>query len=218
MPITLLDFVVLGVVFVSAFLAMVRGFTREVLSVVSWAGAAAATVYFFPDVRDWARAEFKVDPPIIADIVTGAGIFLTTLILVSLVTMRISDMILDSRIGPLDRTLGFIYGAARGFLLTVIAFLFFIWLVPDRGQPNWVREAQTLPLLQGAGEALMAFLPEDPEATILKQLKGRAGASEPEPTEPPDAEPSRPAEPSHGAAPKTERQNIQQLLDGKGKR
>ena len=42
MPITLLDGVLVGFTLVSAVLAMVRGFSREVLSIASWVAAAAA--------------------------------------------------------------------------------------------------------------------------------------------------------------------------------
>src|ERR1700754_4820210 len=125
MPITLLDFIVLGVILISALLAMVRGFTREVLSIASWAAAAAATVYFLDDVREFAHAQINIEPKILADVIAGAAIFLITLLAVSLVPMRLSDFILDSRVGPFDRALGFLYGGARGFLLAVIAFLFF---------------------------------------------------------------------------------------------
>ena len=51
-------------------------------------------------------------------------------------------MILDSRVGALDRTLGFLFGLGRGLIIVVVAFLFFAWLVPDRSQPEWVRERQ----------------------------------------------------------------------------
>jgi len=56
MVITGLDFIVVAVMLISALLAMVRGLTREVLSIASWVVAAGATLYFFPrfqqDVRD----------------------------------------------------------------------------------------------------------------------------------------------------------------------
>ena len=58
------------------------------------------------------------------------GIFLLTLLIVSMVTVRFSDMVLDSRVGALDRTLGFLFGLARGLIIVVVAFLFFAWLVP----------------------------------------------------------------------------------------
>jgi membrane protein required for colicin V production len=204
MPIALLDLIVLGIVLISALLAMVRGFTREVLSIASWAAAAAATLYFLPDVRDWARATLNLQPEILADVIAGAGIFLITLLLVSLVTMRLSDFILDSRVGPFDRALGFLYGGARGLLLAVVAFLFFNWLVPERSQPSWVVDSASKPLLESTGESLLAMLPEDPEATILKQLKGIPGTGS-EPAAVPDTDPANPAPPPvEGAAPPPE--------------
>jgi membrane protein required for colicin V production len=202
MPIALLDFIVLGIVLISALLAMVRGFTREVLSIASWAAAAAATLYFLPDARELARAQIGLQPEILNDVIAGAGIFLITLLLVSLVTMRLSDFILDSRVGPFDRALGFLYGGARGLLLAVVAFLFFNWLVPERSQPSWVVDSASKPILESTGESLLAMLPDDPEATILKQLKG-VGTGEPGTV--PDADPAAPsAPPVEGAAPPPE--------------
>jgi membrane protein required for colicin V production len=203
MPITLLDLIVLGVILLSALLAMIRGFTREVLSIASWAAAAAATIYFLPDVRDWARTQIDLEPKILADVIAGAGIFLITLMLVSLVTMRLSDFILDSRVGPFDRALGFLYGAGRGLLLAIIAFLFFAWLVPERSQPTWVADSASRPLLESAGQSLLAMLPEDPEATILKRLKGIPGTGDPATV--PDSDPAAPgAPPVEGGAPPAE--------------
>ncbi len=60
------------------------------------------------------------------------GVFLGTLLIVSIITVRISDMMLDSRVGALDRTLGFLFGLGRGLIIVVVAFLFFAWLVPAR--------------------------------------------------------------------------------------
>ena len=92
------------------------------------------------------------------------------MIIVSIITVRISDAILDSKVGALDRTLGFFFGAARGVLLCVVAFLFFSWLVPEKGQPSWVLEAKTRPFLQSTGEQLMAMLPEDPLNTLQDRV------------------------------------------------
>ncbi|MFD1702633.1 CvpA family protein, partial [Methylopila henanensis] len=177
MTITLLDVILIGVMLISAVLAMVRGFTREVLSIASWVAAAAATIVAFEPARALAREHIKFNPPQIADVVAAGGVFIVTLLVVSFITMKISDAILDSRIGPVDRTLGFMFGAARGLLLIVIAFLFFSWLVPEKGQPDWFRTAQSKPMLQSAGDQLLALLPEDPESTILQRLKRRDGAA-----------------------------------------
>ena len=164
-----LDLGLLAIVLVSALLSMVRGFTREVLAIASWAAAAIAAYYFYPLVLP--TVANYIEKPQIAMVVSVALVFFATLIVVSIITVKLSDAILDSKVGALDRTLGFVFGAARGFLLGVVAFLFFNWLVPTKTQPEWVSNARTRPLLQMTGEDLMAMLPDDPENTILKRLK-----------------------------------------------
>jgi membrane protein required for colicin V production len=185
MPITLLDLILLVVMLVSALLAMIRGFIREVLSIAAWAVAAIVTVLFFNKLLPVAQSFFNNE--IVAKAAVGAGLFLGTLLLASILTVRISDMILDSRVGALDRTLGFIFGLGRGLIIVVVAFLFFAWLVPDRSQPDWVRNAKSRVVLQSTGEWLMTMLPDDPESTILKRLK----RPKPDEQDPPDAAPDR---------------------------
>lgn len=174
--ITGLDVILIVVMLISAILAMVRGLTREVLSIASWIGAAVATLVLFPRLQPFAREQ--LDPDWLADILTAGGIFILTLIIVSFITLRLSDMILDSRIGALDRSFGFVFGLARGGLLVVIAYLFFAWLVPPETQPDWIRNARSQPILQQAGDALIALLPEDPERAILDRVRGELGGAD----------------------------------------
>ena len=171
MPITLLDLIVIGVMLISALLAMVRGFTREVLSIAAWVAAAAAALFLHPYVLPYLTPYIKNGT--VAQLAAGGAVFIVVLIVVSFITIRISDMILDSRIGAIDRTLGFVFGAARGLLLAIVAFLFFAWLVPDRSQPVWVQEAKSKPLLLSGGNWLMNLLPNDPESEILKRLRAQ---------------------------------------------
>jgi len=178
MPITLLDIILIAVMLISALLAMIRGFMREVLSIAAWGIAAVVTLYSYPKLLPFARTYFNNDI-VAAGVVVGA-VFLTTLLIVSIITVRFSDMVLDSRIGALDRTLGFLFGLGRGLIIVVIAFLFFAWLVPERSQPEWVRSAKSRVVLQGTGDWLMSMLPDDPESTILKRLKKpKPGEEEP---------------------------------------
>jgi membrane protein required for colicin V production len=169
MPITILDLVLLAVMLISCLLAMVRGFMREILSIAAWGIAALTTLYSFSKLLPTAQTYFNNDT--IARVAVVGGVFIGTLIVVSVITVRISDMILDSRIGALDRTLGFLFGLGRGLLIVVVAFLFFSWLVPDKQRPDWVNGAKSRVVLQGTGDWLMSLLPDDPENTILKKFK-----------------------------------------------
>src|SRR3954466_4823610 len=169
MPVTILDLVLIGVMLVSGLLAMVRGFMREVLSIAAWGAAALVTLYAFSKLLPTAKTYFNNDT--VAAVVVVAGTFIATLVVVSIITVRISDMILDSRIGALDRTLGFLFGLARGLLIVVVAFMFFSWLVPDKQRPDWITSAKSRTVLDGTGQWLMSLLPDDPENTILKRFK-----------------------------------------------
>jgi membrane protein required for colicin V production len=177
MPLTLLDIVLLLVMLVSALLAMVRGFMREVLSIASWAAAAILTLYAFPRLKPVALQYVSND--LAASAIVIVGVFLGTLLVVSIITIKISDMILDSRVGALDRTLGFLFGLARGLVIVVVAFLFFAWLVPEKSWPEWVRSAKSRVVLQSTGQALMSLLPDDPEG-YLRRLRRPRDEQEPQ--------------------------------------
>ncbi len=194
MPITWLDFLLLGVMLISGLLAMIRGFMREVLSIAAWATAAIATVLLYNRVLPIAKANIAND--IIASVLVIGGIFLLTLLLVSIITVRVSDMILDSRIGALDRTLGFLFGLARGLIIVVVAFLFFSWLVPSNKQPDGVRNAKSRVVLENTGEWLQGLLPQDMDNYLSQWFKRRPRGDE---QEPPDAPPDQRSELGPGA-------------------
>ncbi len=188
MPITLLDIVLIVVMLVSGLLAMVRGFMREVLSITAWVLAAAVTLYSYGKLLPYAKQYFNND--IVAAVAVVGGVFLITLLVVSVLTIRVSDMVLDSRVGALDRTLGFLFGLGRGLIIVVVAFQFFTWLVPDRSQPDWVKGAKSRVVLAGTGQWLLSMLPDDPESTILNKFK----RPHPEDTDTPDAAPDQHSE------------------------
>jgi membrane protein required for colicin V production len=190
MPVTLLDIFLLVVMLISGLLAMIRGFMREVLSIAAWGIAALVTVYAFPKAS--ALAQQYVGNEMASKGVAIVGVFLVTLLVISIITVRISDMILDSRVGALDRTLGFLFGLARGFLIVVIAYTFFDWFVPAK-KPDWIQNSKSLVVLKESGDWLKRQLPEDPEGTILKWRKPKQ-----ENQEPPDTGPQR-----SDAAPRT---------------
>src|SRR3974377_2536521 len=123
MPITLLDVILLIVMLVSGLLAIVLGFMREILWIGAWGVAALVTLYSYSRVLPIAKQYISSD--MVAAGASVAGVFLITLLIVSVITVRISDLVLDSRVGALDRTLGFLFGLGRGVIIVVVAFLFF---------------------------------------------------------------------------------------------
>jgi membrane protein required for colicin V production len=178
MPITLLDLILLVVMLISGLLAMIRGFMREVLSIAAWLIAAIVTLWAYPRLSPVVHHYFNSKMVSIA--LTVGVVFLVTLLVVSIATVKISDMVLDSRVGALDRTLGFLFGLGRGLIIVVVAFIFFAWLVPPKARPTWVQNAKSRVVLEATGNWLRSLLPEHPEKDILEKLK-RPGLDEPNP-------------------------------------
>jgi membrane protein required for colicin V production len=182
MPITLLDILLLVVMLISGLLAMIRGFMREILSIGAWIVAAVVTLYGYSRVLPLAKSYFSSD--MVALAATIGGIFLLTLLIVSILTVRVSDMILDSRVGALDRTLGFLFGLGRGLFVVVVAYVFFTWLVPPHSRPTWVKEAKSAVMLESTGEWLKSVLPENLDATISNLRRHKPIDQEPPDTVP----------------------------------
>lgn len=170
-PLTYLDALVIAVCFISGLLAMYRGLSRELLSILSWLVAGIAVLYFYFTQENIAKdvAEQMGTQVQIAQIAICAIIFLIVLILVHLLTSRISDAVLDSGVGMVDRLLGFIFGVARGFLLIVIPFMMFDWFLfsshylenrdtPTVEIPEWVDKAKSRDAIASTGRSITALL------------------------------------------------------------
>ncbi len=191
-----LDIGLIAVILISALLSMLRGFTREVLAIAAWVVAALAAWKFYPRLMPTLLPH--VHKPIIAIALAAAIIFLVVLVLVSILTVRISDLVLDSKIGAVDRSLGFVFGAARGLLLCVVAFLFFNFLMQDKKLPDWAAHARSTPMLASLSQSLQNMIPADAADSVYQTID----KIKPGPVNNTNAtEPSAPAPAAPAAAP-----------------
>lgn len=176
MPVQGLDILLIVIMIFSGFLAMLRGLTREMLSIMSWALAALVTLFAYTYFKNDVRS--LIDTPMLADALLIVFVFILALILFSLVTINISERVLDSRVGAVDRTLGFVYGLVRGLILVVIAYLIIGQVVDKQTFPAWVTAARSLPLIESTGEGIKSLLPDNPESLFNKRDKPAAPAQE----------------------------------------
>jgi membrane protein required for colicin V production len=161
-----LDLAILAVILLSAVFAFARGFVREVLSIAAWVGAALITLYGF----DWVypvTARF-VATPLLTDLITAAGLFLISLIILTIITGGAARFVQSSALSPIDRTLGLVFGVIRGAVLVSLAYLVLDISLPQNDHPVWVRQAKSEPLLARGADMIRAALP----ASL--QLKGTA--------------------------------------------
>lgn len=164
LPLTAADFGIVAVLLLSALLAFARGFLHEMLSVGAWIGAGAAVVFGLPFVRPLARD--LVTPPLLADVLSGAALFILSLVIFSLLTRAVSRRVRESALNAIDRSLGAVFGLARGALIICLAYLPVEWLMPPPEQPPWLRHARSMPLVEQGSNLLRSLVKEETPAAV----------------------------------------------------
>ncbi len=155
------DLILIVLAFISGMLALYRGLTREVLSLFSWGAAAGATYLFIQSQKEFTAGlatQFGV-PDIVTLVGLGALVFLVVLIVVHLVTVRISDAILDRQLGMIDRILGFFFGVARAYLLVVIPYMLYESFFPKPEQQwEWISKSYSIEYVRTTSSSLTHIL------------------------------------------------------------
>ena len=156
------DLGVIGIVVLSAVFAFARGFVREALSIVAWVGAGAITLYGFNWV--YAQVEPRVHDRLLSQLTTGIGLFVISLIVLTILTGMAARSVRAIGLSPIDRTLGFIFGVARGAFLVCLAYLLLAVSVQPNDWPVWIRDAKSEPYLHQGADVLRGLLPESLKA------------------------------------------------------
>jgi membrane protein required for colicin V production len=155
--ITFVDFLVVAVILISTCYAAYRGFLNETLTIVAWAAAAFATLYFGPWLVPMARS--MITTGWLAEVAAYAGVFLVVFIPLSFMSHRFSQSVKNSPIGPLDRALGIAFGVVRGLVVVGICYIAFTKFEPPSEQPRWMTSARTYPIIQTTALTLLAAMP-----------------------------------------------------------
>lgn len=149
------DLAIIAIMVLSGVLALMRGFTREVFSILSWAGASFITLWLFPPLLPTGRTLLGFLPTIARDVTTGAVIFTIALIALSYVTTKLTEKVRGDAPGNWDGTAGFIFGLVRGFFVVAILFLFYGWVVQPKKDPAWIASARLLPAIKKTDQAFV---------------------------------------------------------------
>ncbi|HEU0215741.1 MAG TPA: CvpA family protein [Stellaceae bacterium] len=203
-----------AVVALSAVFAFARGFVREALSIVAWIGAALITLYGFNDL--YRIAIRFIATPLLAELAAAAGLFLVSLIVLTILTGYVARFVQSSALSPIDRTLGLIFGLARGLVLVSLAYLLVDISLPQNDRPSWIKEAKSERFLAKGADLLRNALPEalqvksaaaadDAQRTsdrAEEAQKARSAYSRPAASSP--AKPDQPAAPSYKAGERSE--------------
>lgn len=155
---TLLDYIVVGVLALSVILAFIRGFTREMFSLLGWIGAAAAAWFLLPYTEPYARG--IVDDVLAARVIASVAVFILVLLAITFIGAPVSGRVRESHFSAMDRLLGGVFGAVRGAALLVLGYLVLISFYPVDGRIPWMRDAISKPYLERGLSIAERLLPE----------------------------------------------------------
>jgi membrane protein required for colicin V production len=209
----LVDLGVLGIVAISAVLGLSRGFVREMLGLGAWLLALYGAWRWGPALLPVANS--TIGNPDLASVAAYGGTFVVLVIVLSLLANLVGRAVRVSALGGLDRTLGLVFGLARGALVVTAGYILLGALLPHTDAwPPQVKQARTIPFLFDGATWIANRLPErvrpavaPPPGTApttaaeLMQLTPAGGARDPRPPHPQLSAMPDPASPSAGVPP-----------------
>lgn len=225
----IIDLGVGAVVLISSLIAFLRGFIREILTIAGVGGGILAAIFAGPHIapffRSWmglveGQAEGKffdlIPMGLVADISAYAAAFVIVVIIISIISHFLAGAAKAVGLGPIDRTLGVIFGIARGIVLLGLFYLPFHLLLDDATKQDYFSESSTYIFVEKTAILLAGFLPEgDVEQDIQESIKEKL--QEQDILKNPNAKEEEIVAPDNENAgyKEEQRDNIQELFDQK---
>lgn len=153
---TVFDYALLGVLFVSALVGMWRGFVSEVISLLAWAAALIAAWWYGAEAAGLLAG--VIAEPAWRHVAGFALIFITVLILAAFLRFLLRELLKAVGLGAADRMFGAVFGLARGLAIAV-AVVMVGGLVGISREPWW-SNALFSPPLETAVIAAKPWLPD----------------------------------------------------------
>ncbi|MCI5059950.1 MAG: CvpA family protein [Alphaproteobacteria bacterium] len=167
----IIDLIVGGIVLISAFISFLRGLIREVLTIAGVVGGGLAAIALGPKLspvfRDWlgvsGTSEDKlfdlVPMGIVADICAYGSIFIIVVIILSVISHLSAGAIKAMGLGPIDRTLGVLFGIVRAVILLGLFYLPFHLLMDAESKTKYFGESRTHAVVEKTANIIAGFLP-----------------------------------------------------------
>lgn len=175
----LIDVIILGILLVSAVFAFLRGFIREVLTILGVVGGLAASLAFgkklVPLFSQWLGVDPDAEEPqkffdiipytVAADVLAYASIFLVVVIVLSVVSNFLAKGARTLGLGAIDRTLGVVFGIARGVIVLAVLYLLPYLLFTEETRKEWFKDSRTIVYIETTSAWLAEFLPDSVKNT-----------------------------------------------------
>lgn len=168
------DIAVLILVGAGAIIGFMRGFVQEILALAAWVFAIIVIRYQHTPVTNFLEPHVGSDSG--AAVLAFAILLIVPYACVKLIANRLGAASRSSILGPIDRVLGFGFGAVKGIIIVVMAFSILAlgydtaWGVA--GRPTWITQSRSYPFVNASSEAMVTMIAEQRE--VMAQDEARA--------------------------------------------
>lgn len=168
---TLLDYGVLLIFFVSCLIAVMRGITREFLGLTGWVISFFIANHASPQIVG--QINDTLDLGGLGEALSWGLPFAISVVAWFLIASMIAPGLAQGVLGRFDRWLGILFGLARGTLVVLIIFIIIILPEGEDALPDYIKKSQSTPLMSYTAYHLSGFLPEQLGEKIVDSLSYR---------------------------------------------
>jgi len=156
------DWIVLGIVGLAAAGGFMRGFVQEMFSLAAWVLAVFAIRFLHKPLTEALAGYIGQD--ITTAVLAFALLLLIPYAAMKVIASNVSGASRSTVLGPIDRVLGFGFGALKGAVIVVIAFSLLVLGYDSvwgfKGRPDWISGARSYDFVDASSRSMVVMVAE----------------------------------------------------------
>ena len=149
------DIIILVIILISGFFAYFRGFSLELLSITGWVISFLGSYFYGNNLINIANK--YINNILISSVLSYILIFLVIFSIFTFLTRKFSFFIKESYLGILDKSLGFIFGLLRGYILIGLSFFAFDYFYQGN-KVNFIEQSKIIPIIKITNNSILKLM------------------------------------------------------------
>ncbi|MCK4834563.1 MAG: CvpA family protein [Gammaproteobacteria bacterium] len=154
---TVVDVVVIFVIFLSALFSLIRGFVKEAISLATWIIAIWLAATFAPRLA--VALPNSIESEAVRQAIGFGVLFVLTLVVGAIVNTLVNQVVKKTGLSGADRVFGIAFGILRGGLI-IIVFVVIGGMTP-LPDAEWWQSSTLLQWFESAAMVIQEYIPQD---------------------------------------------------------